>query len=58
MENNAMNFAFSNLGGSNYSTTLPNATLDLGLSFFYGRNVFTGFEDLSTNPATAPYFAY
>jgi hypothetical protein len=58
MENNAMNFAFSNLDGSNYSTTLPNATLDLGLSFFYGRNVFTGFEDLSTNPATAPYFAY
>ena len=30
--------------------------LDLGLSFFYGHNVFTGFEDLSTN--TAPFFAY
>jgi hypothetical protein len=52
------NYAFSNLAGSNYSTTLPNAntTLDLGLSFFYGRNVFTGFENLSTS--TAPYFAY
>jgi hypothetical protein len=54
------NYAFSNLGGSNYSTTLPNAntTLDLGLSFFYGHNVFTGFENVKTNPNTAPYFAY
>jgi hypothetical protein len=55
-QNNAMNFAFSNLGGSNYSSTLPNNTLALGLSFFYGRNVFTGFENLSTS--AAPYFAY
>jgi hypothetical protein len=54
--NNGMNFAFSNLGGSNYSSTLPNSTLDLGLSFFFGRNVFTGFEELSTS--AAPYFAY
>jgi hypothetical protein len=58
MQNNSMNVAFTNLGGSNYSSTLPNGntTLDLGLSFFYGHNVFTGFEDLSTN--AAPYFAY
>ena len=55
-QNNAMNFAFSNLGGSNYSSTLQNSTLDLGLSFFFGHNVFTGFENLSSN--TAPYFAY
>jgi hypothetical protein len=52
--NNSMNFAFSNLAGSNYSSTLPNNTLDLGLSFFYGHNVFTGFEN---NP-NGPYFAY
>jgi hypothetical protein len=52
-QNNAMNFAFSNLAGSNYSSTLPNNTLDLGLSFFYGVNVFTGFENVQT-----PYFAY
>jgi hypothetical protein len=52
--NNAMNFAFSNLGGSNYSSTLPNRTVDLGLSFFYGQNVFTGFE----NNSGGPYFAY
>ena len=51
--NNGMNVAFSNLAGSNYSSTLPNNTLDLGLSFFYGHNVFTGFEN---NPS--PYFAY
>ena len=49
--------AFSNLAGSNYTSSgLPNATLDLGLAFFYGHNVFTGFEQLSTN--TAPFFAY
>ena len=52
--NNAMNFAFSNLAGSNYSSTLPNSTLDLGLSYFYGHNVFTGFE----NNSGGPYFAY
>jgi Protein of unknown function (DUF3443) len=54
--NNAMNVAFSNLAGSNYSSSLPNESLDLGLSFFYGHNVFTGFE----NPKVSapPYFAY
>jgi hypothetical protein len=55
-QNGGNNVAFSNLAGSNYSTTLPNAntTLDLGLSFFYGHNVFTGFE----NNSNGPYFAY
>jgi len=44
--------AFSNLAGDN---TASNTSIDLGLSFFYGRNVFTGFE----NPnVSAPYFAY
>jgi len=52
--NNGMNVAFSNLAGSNYSSTLPNNSLDLGLSFFYGHNVFTGFE----NNSGGPYFAY
>jgi hypothetical protein len=56
--NNSMNFAFSNLDGSNYTSSLivPNAntTVDLGLSFFYGHNVFTGFE----NNTNGPYFAY
>ena len=43
--------AFSNLGGTNSDSS----SLDLGLPFFYGHNIFTGFE----NPGvTAPYFAY
>ena len=46
--------AFSNLGGSNYSSTMPNNTVDLGLSYFYGHNVFTGFE----NNQGGPYFAF
>ena len=49
---NASYVAFSNLGGGNPSSD----SVDLGLSFFYGRNVFTGFEDPATN--AAPYFAY
>jgi hypothetical protein len=43
--------AFSNLGGPNSDGT----ALDLGLSFFYGRNIFTGLEDPNVTP---PYFAY
>jgi hypothetical protein len=46
------NVMFSNLAGP----LTDNTTLDLGLSFFYGRNVFTGFEDTVTN--APPYFAY
>jgi hypothetical protein len=49
---NAKGVAFSDLGGSNLSSS----SLDLGLSFFYGRNIFTGFEDPATN--SGPYFAY
>jgi hypothetical protein len=48
--------AFSNLAGSSYTSAGPNNSLDLGLAFFYGRNVFTGFEDVQTT--AAPYFAY
>ena len=57
-QNGGMNVAFSNLAGSNYSSNpaVPNSTLDLGLSFFYGHNVFTGFENLSTG--ATPFFAY
>jgi hypothetical protein len=50
------NVAFSNLAGSSYISTGPNNSLDLGLSFFYGHNVFTGFENVQTS--AAPYFAY
>jgi len=53
-QNNSMNVAFSNLAGSNYSTSPRHDSLDLGLSFFYGHNVFTAFE----NNSGGPYFAY
>jgi len=48
---NASATAFPNLAGPNPADP---TSLDLGLSFFYGRNVYTGFE---TNPS-GPYFAY
>jgi hypothetical protein len=35
---------------------LDATTFDLGLAFFFGRNVFTGLEDVATN--AQPYFAY
>lgn len=47
-----VNAAFSTLGGPN-----PGA-FDWGLSFFYGRNVFTAIENMSTPGGTGPYFAY
>jgi len=46
------NSAFSTLGGVNSSA------FDWGLSFFYGRNVFTAIENMSTPGGTGPYFAY
>jgi hypothetical protein len=57
---NTSNTAFSTLGlpialtcgtGSN-----PVCAFDWGLTFFYGKNVFTGLENVG-NPA-GPYFAY
>jgi hypothetical protein len=50
------NVAFSNIAGSSYASGGPNNSLDLGLSFHYGRNVFIGFENVQTS--AAPYFAY
>jgi hypothetical protein len=47
--------AFNDLAGPG-PATLGGGLLDLGLSFFFGRNVFTGIE--AVNSATAPYFAY
>jgi hypothetical protein len=49
---NASSTAFNDLAGTNTDPT----ALDLGLSFFFGRNVFTGFENLNTS--SPPYFAY
>jgi len=49
---NANFTAFNNLGGPNPTAN----SVDLGLPFFYGRNVFTGFENAAAN--TPPYLAY
>ena len=46
--------AFSNLGGS---ISDPKG-FDLGLSFFYGHNVFTAIENANTSGGIGPYFAY
>jgi hypothetical protein len=31
---------------------------DLGMPFFFGRNVFTAIENQTTPGGTGPYFAY
>jgi Protein of unknown function (DUF3443) len=49
---NTSNTAFSGLGGPN-----PGA-FDFGLSFFFGKNVFTAIDGASTSGGTGPYFAY
>jgi hypothetical protein len=46
--------AFSNLAGT-YSTS---NTFDWGLPFFYGRNVYTVFENASTAAGAGPYVAF
>ena len=49
------NTAFSTLGGPYISTP---AAFDWGLSFFYGRNVFTAIDGASTPGGTGPYVAF
>lgn len=49
---NTSNTAFSTLGGP------QSGSFDWGLSFFYGRSVFTAIDTMSTPGGTGPYFAY
>jgi hypothetical protein len=50
--NNQTAFEYNNLAG-------PNAgSFDFGLSFFFGRKVYTAIEGHSTPGGTGPYFAY
>jgi len=51
---NSSNVAFSTLGAP---APAPN-TFDFGLSFFFGRTVFTAIDGKSTPSGTGPYFAY
>ena len=36
----------------------PSNSFDLGLPFFYGRNIYTAIEGRSAGGATGPYFAF
>jgi hypothetical protein len=47
---------FDNLAGS-AGATLPNA-FDFGVPFFFGKSVFTAFEQRSTLNGAGPYFAF
>jgi len=53
---NTDNTAFSTLGGP--SGAGENSSFDFGLSFFFGRDVFTAIENMSTPGGTGPYFGY
>ncbi len=49
------------IGGSPSSfatTSIYPQSFDLGLPFFYGRNVYTAIENKTAGSATGPYFAY
>ncbi len=50
------NTAFSTLSGGPGGGA--NSSFDWGLSFFYGRNVFTAIDNMSTPGGTGPYYAY
>jgi hypothetical protein len=49
------NNAWSTLGGP---YTPPPVEFDWGLPFFFGRNVFTAFDQISTPVGNGPYVAY
>jgi len=54
LDSNPSFAAFSQLAGTNGDP----ASFDWGLPFFFGRNVFTVIEGMSTPGGTGPYVAY
>ena len=52
--NNGSFAAFSNLGGTNSDSL----SLDLGLAFFYGRNVYTAVEGATVGGNAGPFYAF
>jgi hypothetical protein len=52
--------AFNDLAGSFQSSNAVNAniTFDMGLPFFFGRNVYEAFEGKSSSAGTGPYVAF
>ena len=47
------NTAFSTLGGP-----IGTGSFDWGLTFFFGRNMFTAIENMDTPGGPGPYYAY
>ena len=50
-----------NIGGqipASAGTSTTSIQFDLGLPFFFGRNVFTGLEGTSTSGVDGPWYAY
>ena len=46
-------------GPINVPAGTPNPIqFDLGMPFFFGRNIFTAVENGTTSGGTGPYFAY
>ncbi len=58
--NNGQNVAFSELGGPNAPISGCGSSFDWGLSFFYGRAVFTGIEQqpVTGTSYVGPFWAY
>ena len=58
--NGGANNAFSELGGPNSPVSGCGSSFDWGLSFFYGRNVFTAIEQQPVTGTTfvGPFWAY
>jgi hypothetical protein len=58
--NNGQNVAFNELGGPNAPISGCGSSFDWGLSFFYGRSVFTGIEQqpVTGTSYVGPFWAY
>ena len=52
---NSSNMVFSDVGGS---TGSMGSFFDWGLPFYFGHNVYIGFEGKTSSLGTGPYFAY
>ncbi len=48
---NSINSVFPDIGGDN-------PTFDWGLPFYFGSNIYIGFDGMSSSLGTGPYFAY
>jgi len=54
---NSVNNAFPDIGGPSNSDNSP-LYFDWGLPFYFGSNIYIGFENMTSTLGTGPYFAY